>query len=113
MDIYKLNDLITETRESGTAFHEFLRVDPLSCGMYVLPAGGVDDQTPHHEDEIYVVHRGRGKFVVAGRQHDVGPGDVIFVAAEDEHRFFDITEDLELLVVFAPAYSGRRTGPDG
>jgi quercetin dioxygenase-like cupin family protein len=37
----------------------------------------------------------------------VGPGDTIFVAAGVAHRFVDITEDLALVVVFAPPYRAR------
>ena len=33
---------------------------------------------------------------------EVGPGSVIFVPANEEHRFVDVTEDLQVLVVFAP-----------
>ena len=37
----------------------------------------------------------------------IGPGSVIFVPAGEQHRFTDVTEDLALLVVFAPAYDSR------
>lgn len=106
-DVATLDQLAADTRASGGRFHEFLRRDALSCGIYILPGGGTDEQSPHREDEIYVVHRGSGKITIAGREQAIGPGSVIFVAAHDEHRFHDFSDDLELLVVFAPAYSGR------
>jgi mannose-6-phosphate isomerase-like protein (cupin superfamily) len=31
----------------------------------------------------------------------------LFVPAGEEHRFHDVTEDMALLVFFAPAYTGR------
>jgi hypothetical protein len=34
-------------------------------------------------------------------------GDILFVAAKEPHRFHEIIEDLELLVLFAPAYGTR------
>jgi len=86
---------------------EQLRTKSMSVGTYSIPVGGVDDQLPHHEDEIYVVTTGRAKLVTPGGTEDVGPGDVLFVPAEEEHRFTEITEDLALLVFFAPPYSGR------
>ena len=86
---------------------EHLRTASLSVGTYSIPAGGVDDQAPHHEDEIYVVTTGRATIVTPSGTEQVGPGDVLFVRAEEEHRFTDITEDLALLVFFAPPYSGR------
>jgi mannose-6-phosphate isomerase-like protein (cupin superfamily) len=86
---------------------EHLRVPDLSVGTYCIPAGGVDDQSPHSEDEIYVVTAGRARIVTPDGGSDVGPGAVIFVPAGEEHRFVDVTEDLALLVVFGPAYGSR------
>ena len=88
-------------------FDEHLRTDDLSLGTYSLPAGAVDDQSPHTEAEIYVVTAGRAHFVDADGRVPVGPGDTVFVAAGAEHRFVDITEDLVLVVVFAPPYRTR------
>lgn len=107
MDAFRLDELTAETRARGSRFHEFLRVDALSCGMYILPGGGEDDQVPHREDEIYVVTSGTGQIRVGDETQPVGPGSVVYVAANVEHRFFDFSEDLEILVLFAPAYSGR------
>lgn len=84
-------------------YHEFLRVPVMSAGLYVLKAGDVDPQKPHDMDEVYVVMAGRSKFVCEGEIIDVAPGQTIYVPAHDEHRFFDIAEDLEILVIFAPA----------
>jgi mannose-6-phosphate isomerase-like protein (cupin superfamily) len=98
-----LNDLIRDQAENGETWLEFFRVPALSLGLYVVPAGGVDEQTPHAEDEIYLVVEGRGVLAVEGIDRPVGPGDLLFVAARDDHRFHSITEDLKLLVVFAPA----------
>jgi mannose-6-phosphate isomerase-like protein (cupin superfamily) len=82
---------------------EQLRVPDLSVGTYSIPAGGTDEQSPHTEDEIYVVMAGQAAFQAGGRQAEVGPGSVIYVPAGEEHRFADIREDLAVLVVFAPA----------
>ena len=69
------------------------------------PAGGTDHQKPHREDEIYYVIRGRARFKAGFEDREVSAGSVIFVAAEVGHRFYDITEELEVLVFFAPAES--------
>jgi mannose-6-phosphate isomerase-like protein (cupin superfamily) len=82
-------------------------VPDLSVGTYCIPAGGLDDQNPHTEDEIYVVTAGRARIVTPGAAAEVGPGSVIFIPAGEEHRFEDVTEDLALLVVFGPAYGAR------
>lgn len=101
-DAGELADKTTDERR----YHEFLRVPAISAGMYVLAAGATDRQSPHQEDEIYYVVRGKGKVRIGADEHGVRRGSVIFVDARAEHRFFDIEEELVLLVLFAPAESG-------
>jgi quercetin dioxygenase-like cupin family protein len=100
---------------SGRAYLEFLRRETLSAGLYELAAGAVDPQTPHTEDELYVVLEGRASLRVAGEEHPVGPGSVIFVETGVEHRFEAIESDLSVLVFFAPPEgSGVEKGaPEG
>jgi mannose-6-phosphate isomerase-like protein (cupin superfamily) len=86
---------------------EHFEVPALSVGTYCIPAGGTDDQSPHTEDEVYVVTGGRAKISTPSATADVGPGSVIFVPADEEHRFVEISEDLTLLVVFGPAFGTR------
>ena len=81
--------------------------DDLSVGTYSIPAGGVDDQTPHTEDEIYVVRSGRATLATSSGNAGVGPGSVVYVPAMEAHRFTEILEDLALLVIFAPPYGSR------
>ena len=75
----------------------------MSAGIYVLPAGGTDSQKPHREDEVYFVVRGQARMKVGTEDAEVSSGSIIFVEAEAEHRFYDIREELEILVFFAPA----------
>jgi mannose-6-phosphate isomerase-like protein (cupin superfamily) len=69
--------------------------------------GGVDDQRPHTEDEVYVVQTGRGRLVTDSGVAEVGPGSVVYVPAGEAHRFTDVAEDLAVLVLFAPPYESR------
>lgn len=91
--------------ENGKLYREFLRVPAMSAGLYVLAAGNTDSQRPHHEDEMYYVVRGRARFKAGEEDREVSAGSVLFVAAEVEHRFHDIQEELTALVFFAPAES--------
>jgi mannose-6-phosphate isomerase-like protein (cupin superfamily) len=84
--------------------------DDLTVGTYSIPAGGLDDQTPHTEDEIYVVQAGRATLVTGSGSAEVGPGSVVFVPAAEAHQFTEIVEDLALLVMFAPPYESRGAG---
>ena len=56
--------------------------------------------TPHEQDELYVIVRGRGGFLHDGKRDPFEAGDLLFVAAGTEHRFEDFTEDLTVWVVF-------------
>ena len=101
----KIDDIERLRVQGGKLYQEFLRVPAISAGLYVLPAGASDLQRPHHEDEMYYVIRGRARFRADREEREVSAGSVIFVAAEVEHHFFDISEDLGVLVFFAPAES--------
>jgi mannose-6-phosphate isomerase-like protein (cupin superfamily) len=100
---FKIGEIDRERAKAGKLYREFLRVSAMSAGLYVLPAGATDPQRPHHEDEMYYVIRGRARFRAGDEDTDVSAGSVLFVAAEVEHRFYDITEELAVLVYFAPA----------
>jgi mannose-6-phosphate isomerase-like protein (cupin superfamily) len=96
--------------QAGNHWIEQLRVTDLSVGTYSIPRGGVDDQQPHTEDEIYVVTTGRAVLRAGEDSAAVEPGSAIYVAAGEEHRFTDVTEDLAAIVLFAPA-EGARSQP--
>jgi mannose-6-phosphate isomerase-like protein (cupin superfamily) len=98
-----LPEIAEQRTLSDKPYREFLRVPAMSAGLYVLPAGGTDRQKPHREDEIYYVIRGRARFKAGSEDREVCGGSIIFVGAEVGHRFYDITEELEILVFFAPA----------
>ena len=107
MDARELHDVESTRAAAGRLYEEFLRVPDLSAGLYVLEAGATDPQSPHTEDELYYVVRGRGRVTVGEDVRDVIPGSLVFVAARVPHRFHDIDERLELLVVFGPAEGDR------
>jgi mannose-6-phosphate isomerase-like protein (cupin superfamily) len=103
MQSFELADLLSQHSAAGKAWMEFLRVPSLSTGIYRLAAGSVDPQKPHNEDEIYYVIGGAGSFTCEGETISVKIGTTIYVAARADHRFHDITSDLTILVLFAPA----------
>ena len=85
---------------------EAVRSGALSAGIYRLAAGAADGQSPHDEDEVYVVTAGRAELDIDGTRTAVRPGSVAYVPSRVPHRFVDVTEDLEVAVVFAPPESG-------
>ena len=109
MDAFEISHLIARQQQSGLAYLEFLRVPSLSMGLYVLPAGGLDPQAPHTEDEVYYIVEGQGVIQVGDEDRYVEPGTLVFVKAGVKHHFHTITEDLKVLVFFTPAeFPGSR-----
>lgn len=104
MEIHHLSIL----RAGGKAYAEFLRKSDFSAGLYRLPAGGIDGQQPHSEDEVYFVVSGRARFSSVDHDTAIEPGDILFVRAKEAHSFHQITEELEVLVFFAPAEGTRK-----
>lgn len=102
-NFFHIDDLSRQRTAQGKLYFEFLRVPAMSAGVYILPKGGTDPQKPHREDEMYYVVRGRARMKVGSEHAEVRPGSVIFVEAELEHQFYNIQEELEVLVFFAPA----------
>ena len=108
MQAFEVANLFQQQQASGKPYLEFLQVPDLSCGLYVLPAGGVDLQQPHREDEVYFVINGRSHMTVGSETQPVQAGSVVYVAAHVPHHFHDITEDLHILVFFAPAEGSKK-----
>lgn len=96
---------LEKSKSSEKRYLEFLRVAAMSAGIYVLPAGATDLQSPHRQDEMYYVVRGSARMKAGPEDQKVSAGSVIFVAAKVEHKFYDISEELVALVFFAPAES--------
>jgi len=100
---FHVDDLARQRSAIGKLYLEFLRVPAMSAGVYVLPAGSSDPQKPHHEDEMYYVVRGRARMQIGQENSEVRTGSIVFVEAQADHRFYDIQEELEVVVFFAPA----------
>lgn len=104
MEACEYADVVQQQGETGKPYLQFLSKTTLSLGLYVLPAGTEDTQSPHAEDEVYYVVSGRGAIVAAGERRPVEPGSIVYIARDVAHRFVDIAEDLSILVFFAPEH---------
>ena len=79
-------------------------------GIYILPAGGTDPQSPHSENEVYYVVSGKAQIMVVDENRDVQAGSIVYVEKNVAHHFHSIEEELTLLVFFTPAeYSNKNT----
>jgi quercetin dioxygenase-like cupin family protein len=99
---FNQQELIDKYASGGAAYHEFLRRRGMSLGIYTLPAGSTDSQHPHTADEVYIVLQGRGTLRVVDSEIEVATGSIVSVDHGEDHQFIEITEDMQLLVVFAP-----------
>lgn len=107
MQAYQTAALAKKRKRTSKPYLEFLRVPAISGGIYVLPKGATDPQSPHSEDEVYVIVQGRARIRLGADDRLVEPGTIIYVPAHLEHRFHDIEAALTTLVFFAPAETTR------
>ncbi len=75
------------------------------------PPGQIDSQQPHSEDEIYYVTHGIATIRVGDEDQPVVPGSIVYVPARVVHFFHNISEDLTVLVFFAPAEYSNKDQP--
>lgn len=101
--IFSVKDLKPLIGQNGRQFHVFLDNETMSVEYLEYPAGHIDPQHPHAWDELYYIISGRSQFTADNVTRKVNTGDNIFVAAQVEHKFHDIEEDLSVIVFFSKA----------
>ena len=99
MEAFEVDGIEASRSAAGELYHEFLRVDSMSAGLYVLRVREEDPQRPHNQDELYYIVSGRGRFRTGDTDRPVGPGSILFVEAGADHRF-TAYEHLSVLVIF-------------
>ncbi len=90
----------------GEPFATAFRRGTMSVELYA--PRGRDLQTPHTQDELYIVTAGRGEFLCAGARTAFSPGDVLFAAVGIEHRFENFTPDFATWVIFYGPPGGEK-----
>jgi mannose-6-phosphate isomerase-like protein (cupin superfamily) len=98
--------LIRLERSNGAFFTKVMDHGSMSVEIY-RPIK-TDQQTPHQQDELYVIISGRGEFLNDGKRVAFNPGDVLFVAAGIEHRFENFTDDFSTWVIFYGMAGGEK-----
>jgi mannose-6-phosphate isomerase-like protein (cupin superfamily) len=108
-NVFDFSKLLAQSTER---YLEFVRVSSFSVGIYVLEDGAIDHQKPHLEDEVYYIASGQAKMRIGSdgdmRNFDVSPGTIIYVPAQVQHAFYDITERLAVLVFFGGREAAAR-----
>ena len=111
MHAFETAELVAARPGPGHVYTDVLSAGTLSLGLAIWPAGSIDTQEPHTEDEVYYVVSGRGRITVGGEERSVGAGSIVFVAIGVDHHFHDIEEDLVVIVFWAPPRHSRRIPP--
>lgn len=101
--VFQLPELLRSIDRTKLGFQEFLRTPSLSCAIYHLPAGSRDMQTPHDEDELYLVLEGRARLRIGDQDHLVAKDSLMYVRASCDHAFFDVEQNLTVLAFFGTA----------
>lgn len=99
-EVVDVEEVVAQLGEVDVAYKELMRVPSLSAGVYRLAAGSRDMQGPHDDDEVYFVLSGRARVRMDGDVREVRPGSLLYVRASTDHSFFEIEEDITLLVLF-------------
>ncbi len=103
---FEMTTLMERQARGDRRYLEFFENNTMSMGLYVLPAGSKDEQSPHELDEVYVVAEGRAVLEVEGETFPATEGSVLFVKAKARHHFHTIETDLKVLVFFSKADPG-------
>jgi quercetin dioxygenase-like cupin family protein len=106
---FQLDDLSAQRAESGREYLPFFDAPAMSMGLYELDLEDEDDQPAHARDEVYYIAAGTAVLRVGDEETSVRPGSIIFVRAGVPHHFEQISEDIRVLVIFAP---GRNVSSD-
>src|ERR1700761_1689210 len=78
-----------------------------SMSVEIYRPVNIDPQTPHEQDELYVIINGSGRFMLDGKTTDFQQGDIIFVPAGAKHRFENFTDDFATWVIFYGPQGGE------
>ncbi len=96
---FSLRDLLGKPPSQGNLAVSVFSHNDVEVELY--EPKDIDRQTPHERDEIYIIARGNGTFVMqAGAEVAFSPGDMLFVPANLEHRFIQFSNDFATWVFF-------------
>lgn len=107
-DFLKLDeaDEAARLQASDNLFHVLFKRGDFS--MELFAPRGTDTQSPHTQDEVYVISSGQSQFLRDDQVASVRAGDALFVPAGMVHRFFDFSEDFRAWVIFFGPEGGCR-----
>jgi mannose-6-phosphate isomerase-like protein (cupin superfamily) len=88
----------TDRWPEGVFDIEALEQNGLTLEMFA--PRGEDHQSPHDQDELYIVIAGSAELDIDGTRHACAIGDALFVPARVPHRFASISPDFATWAIF-------------
>lgn len=101
-----LDEALKAIEDRQGVFARMLSHGSMFVGLYTPKVE--DKQSPHKQDEVYIIMEGTGEFLNGTTTTTFKPGDVIFVPAAEEHRFLNFSEDFKAWVVFYGPEGGEQ-----
>lgn len=97
-------DEASRLKASNNLFHVLFERGDFSLELFAPHQ--VDTQSPHTQDEVYIISSGHSQFLRGDQVVSVNAGDALFVPAGAMHRFFDFSDDFRTWVIFFGPKSG-------
>ncbi len=101
-----VKDALQQLQNSNKSFLQLFNHGTLQIELY--KPDKIDDQSPHKQDEVYVIVSGNGAFLNNGIITNFTAGDFLFVPAGVEHRFLNFSSDFVTWVIFYGPENGER-----
>lgn len=79
---------------------------------FEVPPGQSSAHESHPHDHGVVVTRGRANVLMNGALHEVGPGDVVYIGPDEEHRFDSLGPEPLGFICVVPGW-GEKGGRSG
>lgn len=101
----------------GELFYEMLgrgtdlgNAEKHSVGHVVVLKGFSTNKHYHpHAEETYYFIRGKGKMVINEKEIDVKAGDAVLILPNETHQLFPEEDEIEAIVICAPAFEPTNT----
>jgi quercetin dioxygenase-like cupin family protein len=91
----------------GVLKHELIGAPSYRVRYFEVPAGGHTALEQHPHDHSVVIEHGRARVTLGDEHHELGPGDVVYVAPDELHCFEALgDEPLGFICVASPAGRG-------
>ena len=78
---------------AGGRRHELVGTDRYSVRWFEVPPGETSTLERHGHDHSVVIQRGRARVTLEADTHELGPGDVVYVAPGELHAFAAIGDE--------------------